>query len=129
MSHFDERKFEEDAKRALDGTNQETRCPCVLLLDTSGSMTTADKEGKSAIRKLNEGLQTLKQAIANDKTARNRVELALITFGGPNVETICGFCHIDEFNPGELTANGGTSIGQALDMDEKAEYSERLFGN
>ncbi|MBO9633495.1 MAG: hypothetical protein J7578_10300, partial [Chitinophagaceae bacterium] len=55
--------------------NPEPRCPCVLLLDTSGSMS-----GKP-IAQLNEGIQTLKKELLADPLASKRVEIAVVTFG------------------------------------------------
>src|SRR5690242_18236634 len=48
--------------------NPEPRCPCVLLLDTSGSMHGA------AIAALNQGLQTFRDDLAKDPLASRRVE-------------------------------------------------------
>lgn len=54
--------------------NPEPRCPCLLLLDTSGSMRGA------AIAELNEGLITFKDELAADSLAMKRVELAVVYF-------------------------------------------------
>jgi uncharacterized protein YegL len=56
--------------------NPEPRCPVVLVLDTSGSM------NGLPIQELNEGLRQFTVALASDKLASLRVELALVTFGG-----------------------------------------------
>jgi uncharacterized protein YegL len=53
--------------------NPEPRCPCILLLDTSGSM-----KGEP-ISQLNEGLIAFKDELAADALAQKRVEVALIT--------------------------------------------------
>jgi len=55
--------------------NPEPRCPCVLLLDTSSSMS-----GPS-IDQLNAGLHQFQKELANDALASQRVEIAVITFG------------------------------------------------
>ena len=109
----DSARFNERARGYIDRSNPEIRCPCLLLLDTSGSMQSEDTYGKSAISKLNEGLLTIKRAIEQDSTARDRVELAVITFGG-SVEIVSGFRPVDKFNPECLTASGGTPLRQAL---------------
>ncbi|MGL5510016.1 MAG: vWA domain-containing protein, partial [Microcoleaceae cyanobacterium] len=54
--------------------NPEPRCPCVLLLDTSASMT------GSPIQALNEGLRTFKEDLVKDDLASKRVEIAVISF-------------------------------------------------
>ena len=48
--------------------NPEPRCPCLLLLDTSGSM------NGTPIQDLNAGLSTFRDAIAADSLALKRVE-------------------------------------------------------
>jgi Mg-chelatase subunit ChlD len=53
--------------------NPEPRCPCILLLDTSGSM-----KGEPMVQ-LNEGLVTFKDELLADAIAQKRVEVALIT--------------------------------------------------
>ena len=50
--------------------NPEPRCPCVLLLDTSGSMQGA------AIDALNEGLRALQTDLLQNSLASRRVEVA-----------------------------------------------------
>jgi len=54
--------------------NPEPRCPCVLLLDTSGSMQGVPIEA------LNRGLQTFKDDLMRDPVAPKRVEVAIVTF-------------------------------------------------
>src|ERR1700731_4706903 len=54
--------------------NPEPRCPCVLLLDTSGSM-----RGQP-IRALADGLATFREELLKDVLARRRVEVAIVTF-------------------------------------------------
>src|SRR5437016_40347 len=84
-------------------SNPEPRCPCVLLLDTSGSMATiisgagqdtgqtTQVEGKTyrvvsggvtRIDQLNEGLRTYHMEVMSDQLAAKRVEVSVITFGG-----------------------------------------------
>ena len=47
---------------------------CALLLDTSGSM-----EG-AAIRNLNSAIKQFKQDVCSDPDAKNRVDVALVTW-------------------------------------------------
>ena len=96
------------------GDNPEPRCPCVLLLDNSGSM------NGEPIAQLNMGVQTYKDAIVADSLARKRVETAIVLFGGGNVQVASDFATVDEFNPPVITAGGDTPMGaailQAIDM-------------
>lgn len=88
--------------------NAEQRCPCVLLLDTSGSM-----EG-DAIAQLNEGLATFRSEITQDSLAAKRVDLAVVTFGD-KVDTVCQFGPVETFSPPLLVAAGGTPMGEAVE--------------
>ena len=88
--------------------NPESRCPCMLLLDTSGSM------GGVPIRELNDGVETLKNELTQDPLAAKRVEIAMITFGPISLES--DFQTIDNFHPKQLTASGDTPIGAAITM-------------
>jgi uncharacterized protein YegL len=86
--------------------NPEPRCACLLILDTSGSM------GGAPIRELNAGLQAFKEEISNDSLAMKRVEIAVVTFGPVKVES--EFQTVDVWQPPNLTASGGTPMGEAI---------------
>src|ERR1700744_3534320 len=86
--------------------NPESRCPCLLLLDTSGSM------AGMPIRELNEGIQTLKTELMEDSLASKRVEVAVVTFGPVSIES--DFQTVDNFYPKHLSASGDTPIGTVI---------------
>ncbi len=100
--------------------NPEPRCPCLLLLDVSGSM-----QGQP-IADLNAGLTTFKDELAADTLAMKRVEVGIVTFGP--VQIVLPFQGAASFYPPTLTAQGDTPMGsaikQGLDMvrQRKDEY-------
>jgi uncharacterized protein YegL len=118
----EEKKLEE----ILEFTdNPEPRCPCVLLLDTSGSMT------GNPVAALNQGLQVFKDNLAKDSIASRRVEVAVVTFDS-EIKVVQDFTTADVFNPPTLTAQGftkmGTGIHKALDMIRERKEKYRANG-
>ncbi len=101
----------------------EPRCPCVLLLDTSGSM-----QGKP-IDALNAGLKSFRDDLLEDPVAPKRVEVAVVAFD-TTVRLVQDFVTPDRFVPPVLTAQGtthmGAAINTALDMvqERKTRYKE-----
>jgi uncharacterized protein YegL len=87
--------------------NRQPRCACVLVLDTSGSMS------GTPIDKLNEGLQVFAQELHADPLAKMRVEVALVNF--PPVKPTT-FCSAGDFSPPILSANGATPLGEAVSL-------------
>lgn len=87
-------------------SNPEPRCPCVLLLDVSGSM-----NGKP-LDELNSGLTTFKDDLASDALAMKRVEVAIVTFGPTKVEM--PFTGASTFYPPTLLSQGDTPMGSAI---------------
>jgi uncharacterized protein YegL len=104
-------------------TNTEPRCPCVLLLDTSGSM-----KGQP-IADLNAGLIQFKDELSADALATKRVELSIITFG-EEVTLVQEFASPDSFTPPTLIASGPTPMGEAINkgldtlQDRKEVYRQ-----
>lgn len=132
--------------------NPEPRVPCVLLLDTSGSMAevvgnfgqetgetvvqdgqiyNVVSNGTTRIDLLNEGLVILKEALAADSLASRRAEIAIVTFGGA-VTTVQDFVTAENFQPPRLHASGSTPMGQAiltgLDMIARRKATYRSAG-
>jgi uncharacterized protein YegL len=104
--------------------NPEPRCPGVLLLDTSSSM------AGDPLAALDLGVRTFREELLKDPVARQRLEVALVTFGSP-VEVVQDFVPIDRFQPAPLQPRGQTPLGtgllKALDLLEarKAEYRKQ----
>ncbi len=115
-------------------SNPEPRCPCVLLLDTSGSMAEIVRDagqdlgqtrqvdgqtyrvvsgGVTRIDEVNEGLKAYQADLNGDSLAAQRVEVSVITFGG-TVQTVCPFVTAAQFTPPTLVASGETPMGAAI---------------
>lgn len=87
--------------------NPEPRCPCLLLLDTSGSM------AGQPIAELNAGLIQFKDELVTDSLAAKRVEVGIITFGPVQVQT--EFISAGAFQPPQLSTTGDTPMGAAIE--------------
>ncbi len=105
--------------------NPEPRCPCVLLLDTSGSMRGAP------IQALTAGLAALGDELRKDSLARRRVEVAVVAFGG-TVRVLQDFVTADNFAVPALEAGGLTPLAGAvlkgLDMVEERKQRYKANG-
>ena len=106
--------------------NPEPRCPCVLLLDTSGSMS------GTKIAELNSGLETFAEELRSDAMAAKRVEIAIVTFGP--VQTVHHFVTADAFQAPTFVASGDTPMGAAIQhavelvAERKAAYRANGIG-
>ena len=105
--------------------NSEPRCPCVIVVDSSGSM-----EGEP-IRQLNAGLRQFKQELEQDDLTSKRVEVAIVSFNSA-VIVERDFVTIDQFDTPMLVAGGCTDMGagieKALDLIEERKAVYRANG-
>jgi len=92
---------------AVFAENPEPRCPVILLLDTSGSMSGAP------ITQLNEGVRAFKSELLSDEVAVKRVEIAVVSFGP--VQVVSEFQAADTFMPSDMRASGDTPMGAAIE--------------
>lgn len=100
--------------------NPQPRCACMLLLDTSGSMS-----GRK-IQQLNEGVRQFKLELQDDDLAQKRVEVAVVTFGP--VQVIDDFITADVWTPKELKTTGATPMGEAIERGlELVEQRKRTY--
>lgn len=115
---FEQQPF--DGAEFID--NPEPRCPCLLLLDVSGSM-----RGKP-IRELNEGLSQFRDELFADSLAAKRVEVGVVTFGPVNI--VNDFTGVQSWIAPELTDQRDTPMGSAIEQglqllrDRKNSYRQ-----
>lgn len=86
--------------------NPEPRCPVLLLLDNSGSMS------GSKLDALNTGLRDFQADLRNDPLAAARCEIAVVTFGP--VQQVMDFTSAEQFTAPHLAAAGNTPMGEAI---------------
>ncbi len=123
MTEHDQQELDTASITFVD--NPEDRCPVVLLLDTSYSMS------GERIQALNEGLQILEKELKEDTLAAKRVELATVTFGPVALEQ--DFHDAKDFQPPSLKADNNTPMGEAVEFgirmleQRKAIYREHAI--
>ncbi len=89
--------------------NYEQKCLCVLLLDNSYSM---NENGR--LNELQKGIEIFHQEIMEDPTTSNRLEVAIIRFGG-TVEVMQQPALVNNFRMPRLAADGGTPMKEAIE--------------
>lgn len=114
---------------AIDYTNNPNqRTPCVLVLDASGSMDTVGSNGKTRIAALNEGVAILEQHLREDDTASTRVQLAIVSVGGPgeDADVMMDWTDAINFQAFTLRTGGATPLGRGVQLAlELIETSKR----
>jgi uncharacterized protein YegL len=116
------------------GSNPNQRTPCVLILDASGSMDAPGAEGKTRIEALNEGIKTLEDYLKADDTALARVQLAIVSVGGPgnDADVMMDWTDAVNFTAFNLRSGGTTPLGQGisigLDLIEQGKQNLKSAG-
>ena len=87
--------------------NTDQRCPCVLVLDCSGSM-----QGR-CIDEINKAIVRCSDDLRGDDLASKRVDIAVITFGN-EVKIVHDFTSAQSFVPQRMVAAGATPLGEAV---------------
>lgn len=114
--------------------NPNQRTPCVLVLDTSGSMGATTSTGKTRIEELNAGIAALEAELRADDTALVRVQLGIVSVGGPanDADIMMDWTDANEFQAFPLRADGSTPLGKgvriALQMIEQGKQNLRAAG-
>lgn len=98
----------------------EPHMACLLLLDTSGSMS------GDPINNLNYAINVFKDEVIKDEKTRNIVDIAVVEFND-ETRVVQEFVPIEQLNPIELQAGGTTEMGDAIltaiDMvDERSRF-------
>jgi uncharacterized protein YegL len=85
----------------------EPHLACVLLLDTSSSMTGAP------IDSLNQALRDFKNKVSMDKMAQKRVDIAIVEFND-TVRVVQEFLPVSQMSSITLNATGSTAMGAGI---------------
>ena len=137
MSDVTEERFPEDVPGEEDllfedelgdlefADNPEPRCPVLIIADCSGSMS-----GRP-IDAMNRGVDDLYQAVIDDEIARNRVEVALLSFS-TEARVERDFSTVSERGKTNMRAGGATNmhlaIQQGCDLLENRKDQYRRGG-
>lgn len=101
----------------------EPHLACLLLLDTSGSMSGAP------IDSLNKAINDFKEKTMMDEMAKKRVDVAIMQFDD-DVSLVQDFTPIADMKPVNLTTGGMTNMGKAiLEAIEKVKERNRFYAS
>ena len=94
--------------------NPAQRTPCILILDHSASMDAVGDNKRQRIAELNDGIAAFVESLKQDSLALSRVQIAIVSCGGESAGLMLDWTDAIDFEPFELTANGGTPLGEAV---------------
>ncbi len=101
----------------------EPHLACVLLLDTSGSMS------GDPIDSLNRAINEFKAKTSMDELAQKRVDIAIIQFDD-HARVVQDFTPISQMEPVELDAGGCTAMGEGINLAiDKVKERNRFYAS
>jgi uncharacterized protein YegL len=114
--------------------NPNQRTPCVLVLDASSSMAAATPSGRTRIEALNLGIKALEDALRDDDMALGRVQISIVSVGGPtdDSEIMLDWTDANNFSAFPLQTGGSTPLAKglqlALDLIEEGKENLKAAG-
>ena len=112
MEEMMQRTFESDVPRIV--SPNEPHMALLFLLDTSGSMGDAPIGAETPIESLNAGLNQFKSQVCEDSHTKEVLDVALVEFNSDH-RVIQEFTPVEYMEPVQLTANGATYMGPAIE--------------
>lgn len=104
---------------------QEARpLPVIILADTSGSMFADNK-----IEILNNAMREMIDSLKGEDSLRAEVYLSIISFGESGVNEHVPFSKVNEISLSELTAGGGTPMGEAFRITKELVEDRNIISS
>ena len=101
----------------------EAHLACVLLLDTSSSMS------GDPINSLNKAVNAFKEQTSMDELAKKRVDICIIEFND-TARVVQEFTPISQLEPVNLTARGCTSMGAGINLAiDKVKERNKMYAS
>lgn len=123
MTELRQTGFNETPREQAIAAPNEPHIACVLLLDTSGSMTGAP------IASLNKAVNDFKTQTVADELAQKRVDISIIEFND-TARVVQDFVPLTEMEPVTLTAGGCTAMGEGIELAiDKVKERNRLYAS
>jgi uncharacterized protein YegL len=99
-------------------SNPNQRTPCVLVVDSSGSMSMPTPSNLTRIEELNRGLKAFEEALKSSDVASTRVQVAIVCVGGaaPEADLMMDFTDAHDFEAFDFIAGGFTPLGRGLEL-------------
>jgi len=123
MAKLQQTRLSESVPAAEIAAPGEPHMACVLLLDTSSSMT------GHPISSLNKAINTFKEQTSMDELAKKRVDIAIVEFN-TNANVVQDFTPLSQMKPVSLEATGTTSMGEGINLAiDKVKERTRFYAS